>query len=169
MGRAKRARAVRSLEEKLLANQRACGSIGQLSASMRTHYDSLKVTEDAPPEVIRAAYRALSLKYHPDRCDGSARSQRMMQSLNEAYAVLSDIRKRTTYDGDLHRMRQPSSTRPPVNHPRPARAVRHHVRFAHVSRPVWLKSGLALLSDARLVVPVVAVIWWVVYHLIAHA
>jgi hypothetical protein len=33
---------------------------------MRTHYEDLHVTEDAPDEVIRAAYRSLSLKHHPD-------------------------------------------------------------------------------------------------------
>ncbi|MBX7207986.1 MAG: J domain-containing protein [Verrucomicrobiaceae bacterium] len=137
---------------------------------MRTHYDSLKVTEDAPPEVIRAAYRALSLKYHPDRCGGSAQSQRMMQSLNEAYAVLSDSRKRAGYDGDLLRQRQPRTTsRPPENQTeRRVKPARHGVRLPLAPRPVWLKSGLALLSDARLVVPVVAVIWWIVYRRITH-
>lgn len=141
---------------------------------MRTHYESLKVTEDAPPEVIRAAYRALSLKYHPDRCGGSVQSQRMMQSLNEAYAVLSDARKRANYDGDLLRQRQPqraahATTRPSVNRgSRSPKPVRHGVRLPLAPRPVWLKSGLALLSDARLVVPVVAVIWWIVYHRITH-
>lgn len=141
---------------------------------MRTHYDSLKVTEDAPPEVIRAAYRALSLKYHPDRCGGSAQSQRMMQSLNEAYAVLSDARRRANYDGDLLRQRQPqgraqAASRPQMNRAaRSPKPVRHDVRLPLAPRPVWLKSSLALLSDARLVVPVVAVIWWVVYRRITH-
>lgn len=144
---------------------------------MRTHYESLKVTEDAPPEVIRAAYRALSLKYHPDRCGGSAQSQRMMQSLNEAYAVLSDARRRASYDDDLLRQRQPqaqrtpqATTRPPANHrgPKVPRHARHHVRLPLAPRPVWLKSGLALLSDARLVLPVVALIWWIVYRRITH-
>ena len=33
----------------------------------KTHYDILKVSRDAPIEVIRAAYRVLSLMHHPDR------------------------------------------------------------------------------------------------------
>ncbi|QYD24734.1 J domain-containing protein (plasmid) [Klebsiella quasipneumoniae] len=33
---------------------------------MRTHYDNLKVSQDAPVEVIQAAYRTLAKKYHPD-------------------------------------------------------------------------------------------------------
>lgn len=39
----------------------------QLSTSKRkTPYEVLFVTTDAPPEVIKAAYRALASKYHPD-------------------------------------------------------------------------------------------------------
>ena len=33
--------------------------------TIRTHYDNLKVARNAPPEVIRAAYRVLAQKYHP--------------------------------------------------------------------------------------------------------
>ena len=33
---------------------------------MRTHYDNLKVSKDAPVEGIQAAYRTLAKKYHPD-------------------------------------------------------------------------------------------------------
>ena len=39
---------------------------------IHTHYDNLKVTRDAPTEVIRAAYRALSQQFHPDRNPGNA-------------------------------------------------------------------------------------------------
>ena len=35
-------------------------------AKIRTHYDNLKVARDAPIEVIRAAYKSLCMKYHPD-------------------------------------------------------------------------------------------------------
>lgn len=63
-----------------------------------THYESLKVTRDAPMEVVRAAYRALSQKYHPDRNDGSETANRMMTVLNVAYETLSDLAKRQQYD-----------------------------------------------------------------------
>ena len=48
---------------------------------VRTHYDDLKVARDAPPEVIRAAYRSLSLKYHPDYNPGDPRAARIMASI----------------------------------------------------------------------------------------
>lgn len=92
-----------------LTNVPGCGSMRLRHAKMGTHYDSLKVTEDAPQEVIRAAYRVLSLKYHPDTSSGSPQALRMMQTLNEAYAILSDAGKRADYDGELHRLRRPAT------------------------------------------------------------
>ncbi len=35
-------------------------------SKVRTHYNNLKVARDAPIEVIDAAYKSLSKKYHPD-------------------------------------------------------------------------------------------------------
>jgi len=64
----------------------------------RTHYDSLKIARDAPAEVVRAAYRALSLKYHPDRHAADPEATEMMALLNSAYDVLSDPEKRREYD-----------------------------------------------------------------------
>jgi hypothetical protein len=65
---------------------------------LRTHYDSLKITRDAPLEVVRAAYRALTLKYHPDRHDSDPQANERMAELNNAYDVLSDPDKRREYD-----------------------------------------------------------------------
>ena len=63
-----------------------------------THYDTLKVARDAPTEVIRAAYRALSQKYHPDRNPNDAAASQSMAVLNAAYDVLSDVEKKRQYD-----------------------------------------------------------------------
>ena len=65
---------------------------------MNTHYDTLNVSENASDEVVRAAYKALALRFHPDRNNGSAESRRVMPILNEAYEVLSDGAKRKQYD-----------------------------------------------------------------------
>lgn len=67
-------------------------------ARIHTHYDNLKVARDAPPEVIRAAYKTLSQKYHPDRHGNSAEAIRIIQIINNAYAVLSDPAKRREHD-----------------------------------------------------------------------
>lgn len=78
---------------------------------MQTHYDVLKVAPDAPGEVIKAAYRALAPRYHPDRNPGDAGASRAMQTLNRAYAVLSDPVRRRQYDDAIARGR-PVTSRP---------------------------------------------------------
>lgn len=65
---------------------------------MRTHYDTLKVSRDAPIEVIQAAYRSLARKYHPDRNGHSPDGEAMMKSINAAYEILSDPQKRAEHD-----------------------------------------------------------------------
>ena len=59
------------------------------------HYAILQVDPRADPDVIKAAYRALARRYHPDRAGGS--HERMI-ALNEAWAVLRDPVARAAYD-----------------------------------------------------------------------
>ena len=54
-----------------------------------THYDNLKVTRNAPLEVIKAAYKTLAQKYHPDLNPGNPDAVRVMTIINAAYATLS--------------------------------------------------------------------------------
>lgn len=65
---------------------------------VHTHYDNLKVTRNAPIEVIRAAYKSLSQKYHPDKNPNNTEAEKIMTIINEAYDILSDIEKRKKHD-----------------------------------------------------------------------
>ena len=67
-------------------------------ARLRTHYDNLKVSRDAPPEVIKSAYRALANKYHPDRHGGNESAMKAMKAINVSYEVLIDPEKRKAHD-----------------------------------------------------------------------
>ncbi len=67
-------------------------------AQIHTHYDNLKVARNAPPEVIRAAYKALSQKFHPDRNPGNSEAARIMSIINISYEVLSDPDRRQEHD-----------------------------------------------------------------------
>jgi len=58
-------------------------------------YAVLQVAPSAEPEVIEKAYRALMLKYHPDRVGGDGERARQ---INEAYSVLGDSARRVEYD-----------------------------------------------------------------------
>ena len=60
-------------------------------------YRILQVAPNAEQEVIQAAYRALALKYHPDR-DRTTYAQRRMLQINAAYALLRDVSVRSQWD-----------------------------------------------------------------------
>ncbi len=72
---------------------------------MNNHYQTLKVSRDAPPEVIRMAYKVLCQKYHPDKYPGNRESaERITKEINAAYAVLSNPDKKKAYDEFLDGM-----------------------------------------------------------------
>ena len=62
------------------------------------YYQILGVDRDATPQTIKEAYRKLAFQYHPDRNKGNPAAVEKMKGINEAYAVLSDTRKRRDYD-----------------------------------------------------------------------
>jgi DnaJ-class molecular chaperone len=70
----------------------------------RTLYAILGVTSDADPDVVRAAYRALAKKYHPDAAGKFQMSDLAFRAVAEAYAVLSDVEKRRIYDASLEKL-----------------------------------------------------------------
>ncbi len=66
----------------------------------KDHYATLGVARDAEAIVIRAAYKALSQRYHPDKCppDEHEAAHRRMSEINEAFDVLGDPLLRRLYD-----------------------------------------------------------------------
>ena len=60
-------------------------------------YRVLQVRPDADQAVLKAAFRALALKYHPDR-DPSPAAARSMIALNEAYALVRSAEVRAAFD-----------------------------------------------------------------------
>lgn len=73
---------------------------------MSSPYEILGVDKSSSDQDVKRAYRALSLKYHPDR-NSSAEAASKMREINEAYDVLGDAQKRRQYDMQSTPMRMP--------------------------------------------------------------
>ena len=68
-----------------------------LANDIMNYYTILGVSQDAKYREIKAAYRRLALKYHPDR-NSSPFSENTIKIINAAFEVLSDRDKRRQYD-----------------------------------------------------------------------
>ncbi|CAK8722131.1 MAG: curved DNA-binding protein [Candidatus Electronema aureum] len=62
------------------------------------YYKILGVEKSATADEIKKSYRKLALKYHPDKNPGNKEAEAQFKEINEAYAVLSDEKKRKEYD-----------------------------------------------------------------------
>jgi hypothetical protein len=84
-----------------------------MAETMPTYYDVLQVERDATPERVRAAYRKLAQKYHPDKMPGNANASRAMAAINAAYEVLSDGHRRAEHDLWIRRAERTALPLPP--------------------------------------------------------
>lgn len=101
------------------------------------HYKLLQVSADASPEVIRAAYRALVQRAHPDRAGSDAVHQERMKEINRAYSVLSNPASRAAYDARL------SGVGPPLRLPDPMARPVDGAEFS----VIW-RAGTVLSNEA---------------------
>jgi molecular chaperone DnaJ len=64
----------------------------------RDYYEVLGIAKNAATEEIKKAYRALALKYHPDRNPGDKEAEDKFKEASEAYSVIGNEEKRHIYD-----------------------------------------------------------------------
>jgi len=62
------------------------------------YYAILGVGKNASTDELKASYRKMALKYHPDRNPGNTEAEERFKEAAEAYEVLSDPRKREIYN-----------------------------------------------------------------------
>jgi molecular chaperone DnaJ len=77
------------------------------------YYELLGVPRKAPVKEIRAAYRKLARKYHPDLNPGDKSAEEKFKQIQEAYEVLSDTQKRQMYDQFVFNVPGPGGGPPP--------------------------------------------------------
>ncbi len=111
--------------------------------SVSDPYRVLQVVPSAEQEVLNAAFRALALKYHPDR-DPSSTASRRMAELNAAYALVRDATTRRKYDGNRNVTATSASTRATGAVPPPPRS-----RSAGTRLPFGRYAGWTLRDLAR--------------------
>ena len=68
----------------------------------RDYYDVLGVQKNSSPEQIKAAYRKLAVKHHPDKNPGDKASEEKFKEASEAYHILSDKERKQNYDNFGH-------------------------------------------------------------------
>src|SRR4030081_3333637 len=67
-------------------------------STKRCYYETLEVDRTADESKLKAAFRKLAMKWHPDRDPDDAASEIRFKAINEAYEVLKDGDKRAAYD-----------------------------------------------------------------------
>jgi molecular chaperone DnaJ len=66
--------------------------------SKRDYYEVLGVGRESGEQEIKSAYRKMALQYHPDRNPDNPDAEEKFKEASEAYSVLSDPQKRSSYD-----------------------------------------------------------------------
>src|SRR6202023_3881923 len=67
-------------------------------STKRCYYETLEVERNADETRLKAAFRKLAMKWHPDKNPGDATSEVRFKEINEAYDVLKDGERRAAYD-----------------------------------------------------------------------
>jgi len=85
-----------------------------MAAVFKNYYQILGVDHSADADAIKAAFRQLARKYHPDLNNGNQQSEEKFKEINEAYEVLGNPEKRAMHDTMLKAMQGLGGVRKPA-------------------------------------------------------
>jgi DnaJ-domain-containing protein 1 len=86
-------------DEQNITSQQEAMSV--VTEEVKTYYSVLGVETNATPAQINAAYKKLSLIYHPDRNADDETASAKLSEINEVYHTLNDPAKRASYDASV--------------------------------------------------------------------
>lgn len=69
---------------------------------MKNYYEVLGVSRTASKETIKAEFKKLARKYHPDLNPGNKEAEENFKKINEAYGILNNEELRNKYDKQLN-------------------------------------------------------------------
>ncbi|HEX8041558.1 MAG TPA: DnaJ domain-containing protein, partial [Chryseosolibacter sp.] len=69
---------------------------------MQDFYEALGISRTATNAQIKAAFKKMAMRYHPDHNPGNKHAEETFKLLNEAYHTLTDPLKRSRYDARFH-------------------------------------------------------------------
>jgi molecular chaperone DnaJ len=72
--------------------------LAPMPTKQQDYYEVLGLKRNAGEEEIRKAYRRLARKYHPDLNPGDKAAEERFKTVQEAYDILSDPKKKQMYD-----------------------------------------------------------------------
>eukprot|EP00250_Pteridium_aquilinum_P018145 c23968_g1_i2 orf=396-1253(+) len=81
-----------------MSNHKSKGEAVPRLTARRDPYEVLNVPRDASEQQIKAAYRKLALKFHPDKNVDNPEAAEMFKEIAYSYGILSDPEKRQQYD-----------------------------------------------------------------------
>lgn len=115
-------------------------------------YEILQVSPVADAAVIRAAYRSLIQRYHPDRNRGDAQAAQHAALLTKAYEMLADPEQRAAYDAQRKAERVGTLAAPePLSAATPKNRQRHTTTRAKSAVRPWVLGLAALLVSSLLI------------------
>ncbi len=91
------------------------------------YYRLLGVPPDAGQRRIKAAYRSLAKRFHPDRNSDSETATELFRQVSDAYRVLSNSQLRAQYDKTLNEQKEGTATTK-SNHSDPQHKFNHFVK-----------------------------------------
>jgi len=122
------------------------------------YYEILEIHPKASKEVVKAAYKSLMQRYHPDKNPDNAEAARHATLIAQAYGIISDENQRSLYDLQLKEQAEKVYSRRSENYPaQPLRRTppnrqaveKNNAWYAWLLISVILLSGFLLLFLAK--------------------